>query len=101
MKPMLFLLFLSKKLPLRGAFRDGNNCSRDACGYCRECQLGVTQHAERDAAQLTERLGGERQSGCEEPRAAERARSAEGGSHSCRDSEGHEAQDDDRRRHRG
>jgi hypothetical protein len=33
--------------------------------------LGVTQHAELDAAQLTERLGGERESGCEEPRAAE------------------------------
>jgi hypothetical protein len=65
---LLFSPVLSiKKLPLRGAFRDRNNCSRDACGDCREYQLSVSQHAERDAAQLTERLSGKRKGGGEEP----------------------------------
>jgi hypothetical protein len=76
-----------KKLPLQGAFRDRNNCSRDACGDCREYQLSVSQHAERDAAQLTECLGSERERRREEPGSTERAGPAERGAHPRRDSE--------------
>src|SRR5437867_2561812 len=101
MNPIWFLspVFRAKKLPLRGALRDGDDCSRDARRGRGECQLGVSQHPEREAGQLTDRLGRKRQSGREEPGPAERARPAEQGADAGRDSDRDETKHHDRRRH--
>jgi len=93
------LSFRAKKLPLRGTFRDGNSCSRDARRHDRERQLGVTQHTKRDAGQLTECLSRECERGRKEPRSTERARPTEGRADPGGDSKGDEAQNDDRWRH--
>ena len=100
MKPMAFLpVFGTKKLPLRGPFRDGNDRSRDACGHHGEQQLSVAQHPDRDATQFTEGLGGKAQGRREEPSPSERAWPAERGTDPRRDPERDEPQHDDRRRH--
>ena len=88
------------KLPLRGAFRDTNNCSRDARSHDCEYQLGVSQHSERDTGQLTDSLGSEREGAREEPGATERAGSAERSANGGGDSQGDEAEHHDRGRHR-